>query len=201
MNKKVIMIGLAVILLVSACGTGEPAAPTMDPNSIVNTAQAAAFTMIAQTQAAIPTATATETFTPTPLPTDTPIPSPTLEPAALTLPTATTGVNAGGDPCYHPIEPGAGGPRSTLRIKNKTKGIITVFVYLYQKNAHGECGYIGFDVFKGESATVTTMPQGYFAVSAYTNNRTKTAYGTAIVSDDHLIDFEVYDDWIKVIYP
>lgn len=203
MNKKVILIGLMISLLVSACGAGEPPAPTVDPNSIVNTAQAAAFTMIAETQAAIPTATATETPLPTPIPTDTPVPSPTIDPATIPSPTATSGSvsNANGDPCYHPIEPGAGGPRSTLRIKNKTKGAITVFVYLYQKNAHGECGYIGFDVLKGESATITSMPQGYFAVSAYTNNRKNTAYGTAIVSDDHLIDFEVYDDWIKVIYP
>lgn len=203
MNKKVLMLGLAISLLVSACNAGAPPAPTMDSNSIVNTAQAAAFTMIAQTQAAIPTLTATETPTATPPATDTPVPSPTLEATAFVLPTATTSssVNANGDPCYHPIDASEGGPRSVLRIKNKTKGLITVFVYLYQKNAFGECGYIGFDVFKGESATVTTMPQGYFAVSAYTNNRTKTAYGTAIISDDHLIDFEVYDDWIKVIYP
>jgi len=201
MNKKVILIGLTVCLLVSACGAGEPPVPTTDPNSIVNTAQAAAFTMIAETQAAIPIATFTETPTATPLPTDTPVPSPTLEPSALILPTATTGAVTNGDPCYHPYSSGEGGPRSVLRIKNKTKGIITVFVYLYQKNAFGECGYIGFDVFKGESSTITSMPQGYFAVSAYTNNRTKTAYGTAIISDNHLIDFEVYDDYIKVIYP
>ena len=201
MNKRVILLGLAITLLVSACGAGQPAAPTIDPNSIINTAQAAAFTMIAETQAAIPTATFTEIPTQTPLPTDTPVPSPTLEPAALTPPTATFSVNSGGDPCYHPIAPNEGGPRSVLRIKNKTNGLITVFVYLYQKNAFGECGYIGFDVSKNSSSTITTMPQGYFAVTAYTNNRKKTAYGTAIISDDHLIDFEVYDDYIKVIYP
>lgn len=203
MNKKVLLLGMAVCLLVSACGAGATPAPTIDPNSIVSTAQAAAFTMIAQTQAAIPTATATETATATPLPTDTPIPSPTLEATAFVLPTATTGssANANGDPCYHPIDASEGGPHSVLRIKNKTKGLITVFVYLYKPNAFGQCGYIGFDIFKGESATITSMPQGYFAVSAYTNNRTKTAYGTAIISDDHLIDFIVNDDWIQVIYP
>ncbi|MFT3895926.1 MAG: hypothetical protein QM730_30285 [Anaerolineales bacterium] len=203
MNKKVILLGAIIALLISACGAGEPPVPTTDPNSIVATAQAAAFTMIAQTQAAIPTATFTETPTATPVSTDTPIPSPTLAATLAALPTATTGssVNANGDPCYHPIEVGAGGPNSVLRIKNKTKGLITVFIYLYKPNAFGECGYMGFDVYKGESQTITSMPRGYFAVSAYTNNRKNTAYGTAIISDDHLIDFEVYDDWIKVIYP
>ena len=200
MNKKVFLLGIVITLLASACGAGATPAPTIDPNSIINTAQAAAFTMIAETQAAIPTSTATETPSPTPLPTDTPIPLPTLPPVQ---PTATTySANANGDPCYHPIDPDAGGPRSVIRIKNKTKGDITVFVYLYQPNAFGEFGYIGFELKKSDgSATITTMPQGYFAVSAYTNNRTKTAYGTAIISDDHLIDFEVYDDYIKVIYP
>jgi len=202
MNKKVIVLGLVVVLLVSACGTGEPPVPTMDANSIVNTAQAAAFTMIAETQAAIPTATSTETPTATPLPTDTPVPLPTLA-TPLAQPTATSGsaANANGDPCYHPIDSAAGGPNSVLRIKNKTGGPITVFIYLYKPNAFGECGYMGFDLYKGESTTITTMPRGYFAVSAYTNNKKNTAYGTAIISDDHLIDFEVYGDWIKVIYP
>lgn len=204
MNKKVFILGLAISVLVSACSAGAPPVPTTDPNSIVSTAQAAAFTMIAQTQAAIPTATSTETPTATPPSTDTPVPLPTLETTALVLPTATTGssANANGDPCYHPIDTsGEGGPNSVIRIKNHTKGLITVFVYIYKPNAFGQCGYIGFDVYKGESQTITTMPRGYFAVTAYTNNRKKTAYGTAIISDDHLIDFIVNDDWIQVIYP
>ncbi len=203
MNKKVTLVGLAVCLVLTACGGGQQAAPTTDPNSIINTAQAAAFTMIAETQAAIPTATSTETPTATPMATDTPVPSPTLT-APLVQPTATTGAsaNANGDPCYHPIDTsGAGGPNSVLRFKNKTKGLVTVFVYIYKPNQFGECGYMGFDVYKGESQTITSMPRGYFAVSAYTNNRKNQAYGTAIISDDHLIDFEIYDDWIKVIYP
>ena len=199
MNRKTVLLAALASIILSACGASEPPAPTMDPNSIVNTAQAAAFTMIAQTQAAIPTSTFTETPTATPLPTDTPIPSPTLLPAALIPPTATTGANA--NECYHPIEAGAGGPRSKLRFQNKTKSIVTVFVYLWKKNAFGECGYIGFDIYKNDTQTITSMPQGYFAVTAWTNNRTKTAYGEAIISDDHLIDFIINDDYIQVVYP
>ena len=199
MNRKTVLLAALVSIILSACGASEPPAPTMDPNSIVNTAQAAAFTMIAQTQAAIPTSTFTETPTATPLPTDTPIPSPTLPATALIPPTATTGANA--NECYHPIEAGAGGPRSQLRFQNKTKGIVTVFVYLWKKIAFGECGYIGFDIYKNDTQTITSMPQGYFAVTAWTNNRTKTAYGEAIISDDHLIDFIINDDYIQVVYP
>ena len=200
MNKKVILLGAVLSLLLSACGAGQPPVPTTDPMSVVNTAQAAAFTMIAETQAAIPTATFTEVPTQTPLPTDTPVPSPTLPPVAL--PTSTTASSASGDPCYHPIAgSGEGGPRSVLRFKNETGGPIYVFVYLWKQNAFGECGYIGFDMAKTGTVTVTSMPQGYFAITAWTNNRTKTAYGEAIISDNHLIDFIVRDDRVQVIYP
>jgi hypothetical protein len=199
MNKKVILLGAILTLLISACGAGQPPVPTTDPMSVVNTAQAAAYTAIAQTQAAIPTATFTEIPTQTPLPTDTPVPLPTLPP--VTPPTATSASSANGDPCYHPIAANEGGPRSVLRFKNTTKGPIYVFVYIWKKNAFGECGYIGFDMSKNASTTVTSMPQGYFAITAWTNNKTKTAYGEAIISDDHLIDFEIYDDWIHVTYP
>ena len=54
------------------------------------------------------------------------------------------------------------------------------------------------------SSTIAGLTEGcvyYFAVTAYTNNRKNTAFGTAIISDDHLIDFIVNDDWIQVIYP
>lgn len=200
MKKIVIVLGLAISLLISACGAGAAAVPTTDPINIVNTAQAAAFTMIAQTQAAIPTATFTETPTETPVPTDTPIPSPTLPPTAMTPPTATSGALSSGDPCWHPLAADAPGNPATLRIKNKTKGPITVTVYLYQKTVFGECGYRAYDLAKTDSITLTLV-QGNYAVTAWTNNRSKTAYGSAIITDNHLIDFEVYDDWVKVIYP
>ncbi len=64
---------LAIALILSACGA-EPA-PTVSPVDIQSTAQAAAATIIAQTQAAMPTATSVP-------PTETPVP-PTLTPAAV----------------------------------------------------------------------------------------------------------------------
>ena len=202
MNKKAMIVGLAICMLISACSAGAPAVPTTDPINIVNTAQAAAFTMIAETQAAIPTATFTEIPTQTPLPTDTPVPLPTLSPTALVQPTATYSASSNGDPCYHPIAgSGEGGPRSVMRFKNTTGGPVYVFVYLWKKNAFGECGYIGFDMSKSGSVTITSMPQGYIAVTAWTNNKKNNAYGEAIISDDHLIDFIINKDWIQVIYP
>jgi hypothetical protein len=79
--RKTITVILVTIfaLSFSACGAGP--SPTVDPMDIVGTAQAAAFTMVAGTQAAMPTgtllspmdssaslATSTPAFPPTPAP-------------------------------------------------------------------------------------------------------------------------------------
>ena len=92
MLKKILPILLALTILLTACA--PQGTPTMAPADVQNTAVAAAWTMVAMTQAAIPTATPlppTETPSPTPLPTFTaePLIIPTLEP--LILPTATSG--------------------------------------------------------------------------------------------------------------
>src|SRR5262245_51194411 len=78
MKRNVSIIGVVLILLVSACA--PQAAPTANPFDVQHTAEAGAFTMVAETQAAQPTATpipATETPSPIP-PTNTPPPLPTL---------------------------------------------------------------------------------------------------------------------------
>lgn len=199
MNKRVIIIGLAVCLLASACGAGGAPPPTTDPNSIINTAQAAAFTMIAETQAAIPTATLTELPSPTPLATDTPILPPTLEPTAASLPTTTSAsANTSGDPCHVPLAPDAAGPKTYIRVKNKTNKPITGILKLWVRTPHGECGYLPVNIAGNDSATYSP-PVGYYYISVYT--KSGRAYGEAIISDDHLVEFEVYEDWVKVIYP
>lgn len=201
MMKRITFTSLAVCLLMSACGAGATAAPTTDPQNIVNTAQAAAFTMIAGTQAAMPTATFTETPTPITQPTDTPIPLPTLAvtlPPTSALPTLASGAPTSDDPCHHPLAPNAPGNPAVIRIKNKTNGPINGILKIWKKTEFGECGYQTVNIAAHESATYYTIT-GYYYVSVYTSKA--MAYGEAIISDDHLIDFEVYDDWVKVIYP
>jgi len=80
--KKIFIIMLVSIFLLSACGP-EPE-PTMSAEEVQGTAVAAAWTMVAETQAAIPTATP---IPPTETPPPTPIPTNTL--AQLILPTST----------------------------------------------------------------------------------------------------------------
>jgi len=162
MKKATLSYLLLLTLLVSACGAPANTTPTLDVISIQNTAMAAAFTLIAGTQAALPTNTAlppTEAFTQTPLPTDTLAPSPTLDalatPTVILLPTFTP----------QPVVVGAGscnqqlvswkGSTSNFVIVNETspKGKIQLLVSATTKL--GECGWlkIGGTSFSGPAGT------------------------------------------------
>ena len=127
MLKKILPIILALTVLLTACA--PEGTPTMAPEDIQGTAVSAAWTVVAMTQAAIPTATPlppTETPSPTPLPTFTaePLNIPTLEPLEpLILPTATS---APSDPnnCLKPLNVAEAGPTTPMRIENESGGTI-----------------------------------------------------------------------------
>src|SRR5689334_5101327 len=75
MKRNALSIGIVLVLLMSACAPG--AAPTANPVDIQHTAEVGALTMVAETQAANPTATPvppTETPLPTLPSTNTPLP-------------------------------------------------------------------------------------------------------------------------------
>ena len=149
MKKSIWIIVVLLSLLVSSCGA--KATPTVNPVDVQNTAVAAAFTMVAETQAAIPTATPvppTETSVPTALPTVTPLASPTLDPllASPTIiptftPGASTSSNSSGDPCNQPLT-SWNGPSASLTVTNETKPKGTIILSLYVVTELGECGYL-----------------------------------------------------------
>jgi hypothetical protein len=152
--KKLLITLIVGVFLISACGP-EPE-PTMSPEDIQGTAVAAAWTMVALTQAAIPTEThipPTETPLPTPLPTNTIAP---LELPTQVLPTATTASSA--DDCDHFLPPGVPGPTAPIKIINETKAPVNVSLYL-EKTPFGECGYRGYSIPKNNSVLVE-FPQG-----------------------------------------
>ena len=131
---------LVATVILSACGA-EPPPPTMNAADVQNTAIAAASTMVAQTQAAVPTATPlppTETATQTSLPTDTPLPLPTLN-VTLTSTTAPVSNNTGGDPCATRVLSPEKGRETVIRVVNTTNVTVTVSMYLEETAAHGEC--------------------------------------------------------------
>ena len=173
MKRNALIIGVVLSLFVSACGA--QATPTVNPVDIQHTAEAAAFTMVAQTQAAIPTATPlppTEAPTQTPLPSLTPITSPTLDgqnstPAGLTItpqtniPTFTPQASGSGtDPCNQALT-GWAGPSANLNIVNETRPRGTIILSLYVVTELGQCGYL---YVTGDSIT---GPVGQYSAGAF----------------------------------
>src|SRR5678809_748758 len=122
-----------ITLIISACGAprAPQATPTVNLTDLQSTAFAAASTLVAETQAAAPTATplpptATATLLPVPTvgPTFTPLP------AGVVVFTSTPVVNASPtDPCVNQVLPASlTGQKIKIRIDNPTKATIMVSV-------------------------------------------------------------------------
>ena len=202
MLKKILPILLALTILLTACG--PEATPTMAPADVNNTAVAAAWTVVAMTQAAIPTATPlppTETPSPTPLPTFTaePLIIPTLEPALL--PTSTS---APSDPnnCNKPLNVGEAGPTNPMRIENDTKGTIQWMSLNLATNAFGQCGAVSYNNLGPGSKTVIALPKGdwwFWAGINYKDGHTGNASGscTIRIGDEDLLRIIVKDEVIR----
>jgi hypothetical protein len=148
--KPILMIATVLAFALSACGA--KATPTPD---IQATAMAAASTMIAETQAAMPTDTP---IPPTDAPTDTPQATPTIPPLPTTsvLATPTTAPVSGGD-CTGPISVSKGEKMGTFLLVNQTKQVVTVSFQL-KKNAFGDCGYWSTLLKANGSEMVTNLP-------------------------------------------
>jgi len=161
MLKKILPILIALVVLLTACA--PQAAPTMSPADVQNTAVAAAWTMVAATQAAIPTNTPvppTEVPSPTPLPTFTPEPLviPTLPQLALATPTTAA---AASDPnsCLKPLNMGEAGPIKRVRIENETSGQVNLSLNLWKPNLFAQCGALAYVVKKGQKIIIE-IPNG-----------------------------------------
>jgi hypothetical protein len=135
MKFSLTLASVLLFVLTAGCG-GAKATPTPDVQA---SAVAAASTMIAQTQAAMPTETAVP---PTDTPTDTPAPSPTIPPLptspVFASPTVVT--TTGGGACSGPISSSKGDTHAHFSIVNKTAQLVTISMQL-KKNAFGDCGY------------------------------------------------------------
>lgn len=174
------IISAIAALVMTACGPAPE--PTMSPADVQGTAMAAAMTMVAETQAAIPTATP---IPPTEVPSATPFPTNTVPPLNLTpstqaaqageiiqqatqpvglAPTNTPAQGSGSnDPCNQPLT-SWGGQSAQITLKNNTKPKGVVTASLFFNASFGECGYISaqFD----NSATLT-VPVGVFSAGAF----------------------------------
>jgi len=193
-----LLILLAIALSISACTAAPPAVPTIDAAIIQNTAVAAAMTIVAQTQAAIPTATTipftdTPTQTQTPLPTDTPLVVAT-ETLAVQVQATATAIPASGntDPCNAPLKAHPLGQLTKIKLENNSGAPITASIYL-NKTPFGECGFRGYNISKSGAVTITDLPQACYNVSVFVNDPKKPsrAFGYGCINNP--------DQWTFVI--
>lgn len=207
MNRfSTLTIVVALSLIISACGA--PAAPTVNPVDVQNTAVAAAFTMVAQTQAAIPTNTPlppTETPTETPAATNTPLPLPTLD-VTLTATTAPVSSNSGAatvDPCSNRQLSPSKGRETVIRVVNTTKVAITVSLYLNETEGHGECGWRSFNLSKNNDIVFSDLVQGCYNLWAWSDdpNGKFNSSGGGCINNPDKWTFEVSAASIKFVGP
>ena len=185
---------LTVALIISACGArGAQATPTINAVDIQSTAAAVAFTIVAQTESAIPTATPlppTETPTNTPSPSITPLPLPS---SAVTLTPVSNSNAGGGDPCINQIMPATlvGNPVK-IRINNNTKAALSFSIYLNQTTPEGKCGYRAYTIDPGQALVINDLVEACYTLWAW--NPDPDAYfivtnGTTCIND-------TYDTWV-----
>lgn len=200
MLKKILPVLAVIAIFITACG--PQGTPTLAPAEVEGTAVAAAWTMVAMTQLAIPTATPlppTETPSPTPLPTFTPAPLPT-ESAPLVLPTATQAAG-GQDNCLKPLNVAEAGPQSNVRFENDSGGNVQLSLNL-STNLFGQCGTLVYTLAKKEKLVVS-LPKGeYFAYAwiTYSDGDTSNASGyiNNRVGDNHQFDVVIRKETIVV---
>jgi hypothetical protein len=162
---------ITALLTVLLGGCAPQTAPTIDPAEVQASAVAAAGTMIAQTQAAIP---------PTPVPSSTPQPSPTSIPLPAfptsAFPTTAATANSGtGDPCSAPLPSNPPGPKANLALFNKSSAQANISIYV-SKTKFGQCGYRGYALAKGDSATISDIPLSCYSVYAFINDPKKPTH-------------------------
>ncbi len=188
MKRNALIIGVVLSLLAGACT--PQATATVNPVDIQHTAEAAALTIVAQTQEAIPSSTSlppTTAPSPTLFPTDIPPASPTLDafgasptgPAPLEIiPTFTSPANiptftpqssaSNQDSCNKPLTSWKV-PTANLKLTNDTKpGGSVVTLSLYVVTEFGECGYLSQ---RFESGGGLSGPVGSYSAGAFVDGK------------------------------
>ena len=161
---------LTLITLISgACA--PRATPTVNATDVENTMVSEIVTMLAETHAAIPTATPTPSPTATVTATYTPAATATfpLMPALGETFTAIPGGNSGAaDPCINKVLPASlEGEPIRIRIDNPTRATLMLSVNLQQSGPQSECGYRGYTLAPGESLVITDLVEGCYTLWAW----------------------------------
>jgi len=189
-------------MIISACGA--EAVPTLSAVDVQLTAVAAAFTVVAETQAAIPTATPlppTATASPTPLPTNTSVSLPTLQVTFTSAPVS----NASGDPCANRVLSWSPkGRPTTIRIVNTTKAAVTVSLYLNETLDHNECGYRSYTLSGRGDVVISDLVQGCYNLWAFNsdpNTPVNAQSPTSCLNNSDKWTFEISQGNVKFVGP
>ena len=187
-----------------ACGA-TPATPSITLEEVQSTAVAAAFTAVAQTQAAIPTNTPlppTETASPTLAPTETPLALPTLETTFTAVPPTTA--PSGVDPCATRILAASPRGRETIiLIENTVRAQVTVSLYLNETAGAGECGYRSYNLGPRDQVLITDLVQGCYNLWAFNSDQQNlvNASGYGCINNPDKWTFEISANNIKFTGP
>ena len=203
-NFSILTLLLMITLLSSACGApSAPATPTVNAVDIQNTVIAAALTVVAETQAAIPTATPpppTATFTNTPVATSTLPPLPTLDGTFTSVPSSNSGGN-GDDPCINKVLPALlEGIPVRMRVDNSTRATVSVSVYLQQATPQSECGYRSYTLEPGQFVVINNLIEGCYTLWAWNpdpDNYFIVTNGTSCVHSSETWAFDITTSSIK----
>jgi hypothetical protein len=196
---------LVFALIISACSARivPQATPAVDPVDLQVTAVAAAYTIVAETQAAIPTSTSlpspTATLTNTPNATTTLPPLPTLGATFTPSPVGSGPV----DPCINTVLPDSlTGNTIKIRIDNPTKATINLSVNLHPGNPQGVCGYRGYTLTAGQSLVITDLVEGCYTLWAWNpdpNEYFMVTNGTSCLNNSNSWTFDILpNDSIKL---
>ncbi len=213
--KRILFVAAILAFLLSACGA--KATPTIDPAQLQASAVAAANTMVALTQAAVPpTSVPTDTPqpspTPLPSPTSAPLPTlsgfptavnPTLSVPTLAAPTSSGSTGNTGDPCNAPLGPNPDGPKvKAILVVNNSGAQANGSIYL-SKTKFGQCGYRGFSLAKGGSISYTDLTLGCYSVYAWINDPKKptTVFGSGCINSADKVTFVINTTTVTVHGP
>lgn len=202
MKRKLLFLAIIFALSLSACnGTPAEEIPELTGEDIQATAVAMAWTMAAETMAAMPT----QTFTPlpptatfTPAFTATPLFSPT--PLFTATPEATA-TSEGEIKMLYDWD----GTSTKLLFVNDTKATATISLYLNEgTNGKGYYGYIPVPVLtKNQSASVSAPVQGGYSVFAWMarDDRKWSVSGYFGTNNPDKHEIHLTENGIKVIGP
>ncbi len=197
MKKIISALSLIAVLTLSACGSSGTPIPQLNVLDVQNTAIAQAWTDVAMTQAALPTATPIPpTFTAEPTFT----PFPTLPPTIAFPPTAAAVfVPTKGVDCNVPIPLPVKGEVAKVKFVNKSNGTASLSFGMLTINDKNECGIFSFTIPPKQTAEVDVLVNCYWGFAyVIEGNNTSTAKTkeNICVDQSKILGVTITAEWI-----